>query len=142
MNPIRAWRLSRKNSVKKAHLERRSSLLHSEADVLVEDGPAIAEDVKEDGMLVGALLSDELNQPPADARQPVPPPEQVLHRRRAAQRDAAVDRARFISSGCGQERSRLRARFWAKAGVCSGVRWVGSARIVLRETDKKLFCSI
>ena len=89
------------------HLKRRASLLHSEADVLIKNGAAIAEDVEEDGMLVAALLGDDLDEPAADAGQPVPPPKQILHRGCAAQRNAAVSVVARVQRERGYHRTQL-----------------------------------
>lgn len=71
-------------------LERRVSPLHREADVLIEERAAVAEDVEEYRVLVQPLVRDHLQQPLADVRHLVAAPEKALHRRRVAQRDAAA----------------------------------------------------
>ena len=58
--------------------------------MLIQERAAVAEDVKEYGMLVQPLVGDHLQQPLADVRHLVPAPEQVFHWRCITQRDATI----------------------------------------------------
>lgn len=58
--------------------------------MLIQERAAVAEDVKEYGVLVQPLVGNYLQQPLADVRHFVPAPEQVLHRRYVTQRDATI----------------------------------------------------
>jgi len=73
------------------HLERRTSSLHREADVLIQKRAAVAEDVEEYRVFVQPLVGDHLQQSLADVWHLVSAPEQAFYRRRVTQRDATVE---------------------------------------------------
>lgn len=79
------------------YLEQRVSFLHREADVLIQECAAVAEDMEEYRMLVQSLVGDDLQQPLAEVRHLVPAPKQTFHRRRVTQRNATAKMRRSIT---------------------------------------------
>lgn len=79
--------------------------------MLIQKRAAVAEDVEEYRVLVQPLVRDHLQQPLADVRHLVPAPEQALHRRRVAQRDAAARTRGLINRGVGRHRSPFASEF-------------------------------